>query len=262
MPNPYDDILHDAGEAEKPTPSPPSLNEPEPIDLNDPRFLHEGPEALDEILDAVAEFNQKAEDFSRLLSEMSVADHQVAGKVSRLFLVQDDPHERGNLGGERAYHELQEQKFRLIIAPMRQLAELHLATVQRFNNDIDKHYYSLEKTDRTVAAEKKAAMEGINLQRRILADATDSLQTLEAGLADTERRIKTYIHAGGGNNISRAEYDLLVRKREELTSGREHQFNYAFFDVNLLDKTALSLGIYLKETTAQYLGSLGKIFLG
>ncbi|MEL7163692.1 MAG: hypothetical protein AAFN92_23235, partial [Bacteroidota bacterium] len=85
------------------------------------------------------------------------------------------------------------------------------------------------------------------------------LQILRAGLADTERRIKTYINAGGTNNISRAEYDLLVRKREELTSGREHAFEYEFFDVNLLDQTALSLGIYLKETTSQYLGSLMRV---
>ncbi|MEL7159649.1 MAG: hypothetical protein AAFN92_02735, partial [Bacteroidota bacterium] len=173
--NPYDDILNDAG-AEKSDPPSAKPAELTPVDLNDPRFLHEGPEALDEVLDAVAQFNEKAESFSRLLSELNVSDHKVASKVSRLFLVQDDPHERGNLGGERAYHELQEQKFRLIIAPMRELGELHLAAVRQFNDDIDEHYYSVEKTDQTVAAEKKAAMEGINLQRRILADATDALQ--------------------------------------------------------------------------------------
>jgi len=272
MPNPYDDILREDEEHRpKPTPAPvrqapgppasaPAKKEPlelEPVDLNDPRFHNDGPEPLDEILEDVEAFNKRAEAFSRLLSELAVTDHKVSGLVTRLFIDPENSHDRGTLAGERAYHELQERKFRLIIAPMRELGELHLATVKQFNQDIDQHYYSVEKTDRTVASEKSQAVDGINLQRTILADATDSLQTLRDGLIDTEKRIRKYINAGGDNNISRAEFDLLVRKREQLTSGQEHVFDYGFFDVNLLDKTALSLGIYLKETSAQYLGKLG-----
>lgn len=267
MPNPYDDILSDEPEerpkppperpAEQPEPAPAA--EPTPIDLNDPRFMHEGPETLDLILESIETFNAKAEAFSRLLSEMSVADHKVEGKVARLFLVTNDNHDRGNLAGERAYHELQARKFGLIIEPMRALADLHLATVRQFNDNIDKEYYSLEKTDRAVAEDKARAIDGINLQRRILADATDALQILRDGLKDTERRLKKYINAGGDNNISTSEFGLLVRKREELTSGRQHKFDYDFFDVNLLDKTAISLGIYLKETSGQYLRTLSEV---
>jgi hypothetical protein len=101
-------------------------------------------------------------------------------------------------------------------------------------------------------------MDGINLQRKILADAYNALQILTDGLADTERRFEKYVNAGGINNISSSEYELIVRKREALTSGLDHHFDYTIFDVNLLDKTAFSLGIYLKETSAQYLKKIGK----
>jgi len=62
------------------------------------------------------------------------------------------------------------------------------------------------------------------------------------------------------NNISASEYEIIAQKREQLTSGREHRFDYSFFNVNLLDKTAISLGIYMKETTSQYLGKLEDAF--
>ena len=41
---------------------------------------------------------------------------------------------------------------------------------------------------------------------------------------------------------------------------RDHQFDYGLFDVNLLDKTAILLGIFVKETNTQYLDKLGKAF--
>ncbi|WP_273443986.1 hypothetical protein [Neolewinella agarilytica] len=267
MPNPYDDILSN-DEPEK-TPQreetpPPAAATPqyEPVDLNDPRFQDDGQEALDEVLGSVAVFNEKALTFSRLLSELRVVDHEVKGKLTRLFLEVDDPHQRGTLSGEKQYHELQLTKFRTIIQPMRELADLHLATVKQFNRDIDEHYYSVEKTDQVIAAEKKRAVDGINLQRKILAEATNSLQILKKGLEDTERRIRGYVNVGGKNNISDAELQLLIRQREEATSGRQHGFDYVFFDVNLLDKTAISLGIYLKETSAQYMKKLGEAMRG
>lgn len=267
MPNPYYDILSNDEPEKKPQreeipPSAAATPQNEPVDLNDPRFQDDGPEALDEVLDSVAIFNEKALVFSRLLSELRVVDHEVKGKLTRLFLEVDDPHQRGTLDGEKQYHELQLTKFQAIIQPMRELADLHLATVKQFNRDIDEHYYSVEKTDQVIAAEKKRAVDGINLQRKILAEATNSLQILQKGLEDTERRIRAYVNVGGENNISDAELQLLIRKREEAASGRQHGFDYAFFDVNLLDKTAISLGIYLKETSAQYLKKLGEAMRG
>lgn len=50
------------------------------------------------------------------------------------------------------------------------------------------------------------------------------------------------------------------QKREQLTSGLDHNFDYRIFDANLLDETAFALGIYLKETSVQYLHKLGKAF--
>ena len=258
MPNPYDDLFDNDDERVEPT-RPQSLGGFKPsVDLNDPRFFNTGPEPLDEILQDIEAFNAKGAEFSRLLSQLSVADHKVSNTVTRMFFVMDDPQDRGSLAGERQYHELQEKKFRMIAGPMRELAELHLATVKQFNRDIDKNYYSVEKTDRDVQSDITRAIDGINLQRRVLGDACDNLQILTAGLKDTERRIKTYVNAGGVDNISVSEYELIARNREELSSGREHRFDYEFFDVNLLDKTAINLGIYLKETSNQYLGKLQK----
>ena len=270
MPNPYDDILGEddsqepTGPERTPAPNPDAVPRgfTPTVDLNDPRFLREGPEPLDEILADIDAFQQRAVDFSRLLSDLAVPDHKVDNRVLRMFLVMDDPHDRGDLAGERQYHTLQTRKFHAIIEPMRELAVLHLETVKHFNRDIDKQYYSVEKTDREVQSDITRAINGINLQRRILAEASSSLDILRNGLVDTERRIKNYVNAGGRNNISRAEYELVVRDREELTSGRQHRLDYAFFDVNLLDKTALALGVYLKETSAQYLKKLGEAVVG
>lgn len=265
MPNPYDDILSsDDNELrreprQEPAAKPqPLFTDPDP--LTDPRFQYDGPEPLEIILNQIVAFDEKGEVFSRLLSELRVIDHKVESQVKRMFFVSDDPHTRGTLIGEKQYHLLQEKKFRMIIEPMRELAEIHLSTLKKFNTDIDEHYFSVEKGEKDVESDKVRAMDGINLQRKILAEATDSLQILEAGLEDTERRVKDYVNAGGRNNISQSEFDMMARKREELTSGREHHFDFTFFDINLLDKTALSLGVWQKETSSQYLGKLGKAF--
>lgn len=222
----------------------------------------EGPDDLDRILDQLKVFETEAADFSRLLSDLRVVDHAVRGKVARIFIVADDPHDRGNLAGEKQYHELQTQKFLAIIVPMRELAERHLDTVKRFNMDIDEHYFNANKNERQVESEKTRVMDGINLQRKILNEASDALRTLTAGLIDTERRIRKYVNAGGRNNISQSEYELIVRHREDLTGGHRHRFDYRIFDTNLLDKTAITLGIYLKETSAQYLRKLGEALGG
>jgi hypothetical protein len=256
--NPYDDLF------DKPAPDEPRKSEPvpapEPLAAYsfDPGSYVAGPDALDAILDMMLAFNKKAEGFSQMLSKLRVVDHEVKNKVARIFFVADDPHERGNLAGEKQYHDLQIAKFNAIIAPMRTLAEWHLAMVKQFNGDIDTNYFNPDKTEREVASEKSRAMDGIDLQRKILADAYNALQILTDGLADTERRLEKYVNAGGINNISSSEYELIVRKREALTSGLDHHFDYTIFDVNLLDKTAFSLGIYLKETSAQYLKKIGK----
>jgi len=260
MPNPYDDLF-DPPENEKPTPprekpaAQPLFSTPDPF--NDHRF-EDGPDALDAILEKIEEFNGEAEGFSQMLSKLRVVDHEVKNKTMRLFFVSNDPHKRGSLAGEKQYHELQMAKFLAIIEPMRGLAEMHLETVKRFNSDIDAHYFNVDKTKGEIESEKTLAMDGINLQRKILAEACDALQILDGGLKDTERRLKGYVNAGGKNNISGSEFELLSRKRQALTKGLDHQFDYTIFDTNLLDKTAFTLGIYLKETSAQYLGKLGK----
>ncbi|TXF87619.1 hypothetical protein FUA23_18130 [Neolewinella aurantiaca] len=262
MPNPYDDLFDNPLPDKKPessgeTPADPT---PEPMFSFDGDFDPDGPDALDEILALNLDFNNRAEEFSRNLSKLRVVDHEVKGKVTRLFLVSNDPHRRGSLAGEKQYHQLQTEKFFAIIEPMRELAELHMTIVKQFNRDIDEHYFSVEKTKGRIESEKTLAMDNINLQRKILAEAADALKILRGGLIDTERRLKEYVNAGGKNNISSSEFELLVRKREQLTTGLDHQFDYRIFDTNLLDKTALSLGIYMKETSAQYLARLGKAF--
>lgn len=267
MPNPYDDLFDFEGN-EKPkaraTPPPSPEDSPEDPPVFEPGFHYDvnfdpdGPDALDEILAMIKEFDEKARGFSRLLSELRVVDHQVKGKVVRMFFVTKDPHKRGTLVGEKQYHSLQTEKFYAIIVPMRQLAELHMETVKQFNREIDEHYFSADKTEREIESEKTLAMDGINLQRKILSDAAEDLKMLTGGLNDTERRIKGYVNQGGRNNISASEFALISREREALTSGRGHKFDYKIFDANLLDKTAFSLGIYMKETSTQYLGKLGK----
>ena len=96
----------------------------------------------------------------------------------------------------------------------------------------------------------------MNLQRKILAEGADNLEILTNGLEDTEQRMKTYINMGGKDNISNSEYEIIVQKRTRLTKGLNHHFDYRIFDVNLLDKTAISFGLFMKETSTQYLSKL------
>ena len=93
-----------------------------------------------------------------------------------------------------------------------------------------------------------------------MADASSDLDILKDALEDTERRIKKYINAGGGNNISEAESVMLIQKRIGLTDGRNHQFDFSFFGLNFLDKTVISFGVHMKETSSQYLGKLMTAF--
>ena len=251
MPNPYDDIFEGGGDKKK---SP----EPEftPQEFADDHFEMNAKEPLDEILESIKFFQQQAESFSKLLSQTKAIDHKVEGNILKYFIVTSDKFDQRSLKGEKKYHELLSSKFKRIIAPMRELAKLHLATIQQFNQDIDKNYFSIEKTDHAIQSEKSMAIDGINLQRRILADASSDLDILKDALEDTERRIKKYINAGGSNNISEAESVMLIQKRSTLTDGRSHQFDFSFFGLNFLDKTVLSLRVHMKETSSQYLGKL------
>lgn len=258
MPNPYEDLFDNEEEQDKDKAAP---KKPDFSILDDERFQNEGPEPLDEILKNIAAFNQQAAPFSAILSKTKAVDHKVDGLLSRLFFTSEKPKRKRSMKGEDEYHHFLQKSFREIIIPMRALAELHLKTVQQFNADIDNNYFSVEKTDHIVESEKDAAIDGIHLQRKILADAATSLEILEDALEATEKRIKKYINVGGRNNISLSAYELLVQKRKELVNKSTHGFDYTFFDINLLDKTALSLGIYLKETTSQYLGKLTDAFL-
>jgi len=223
-------------------------------------FPMDGKEPLDEILDKVKAFNDKAVPFSKLLSEVNAVDHKTYVGLSSFFINSTNKHAKDTLIEERKYHRSLMLKFEKVIVPMRELAQIHLQTVEQFNKDIDDNYYSIEKSTEIVKHDKANAMDGINLQRKILADATKSLNILEDAMVDSEYRIKPYINSGGKDNISKAEYEILLQKRNQLTLGKLHQFDYSFFTANLIDKTALSLGIYMKETTSQYLGKLFKVF--
>lgn len=176
------------------------------------------------------------------------------------FLITKDKYDQGTLAAEQNYYDKLQTKFRDIIVPMRELAQLHLQTIKQFNRDIDADYYSIEKTERQIESEKEMVVANINMQRKILAEAANILFILEEALSSTEKRIRTYINTGGVNNISNAECEILAQKRITLTSGQQHQFEYTFFKMNLLDKTAIAFGIYLKETTLQYLSKLDKVF--
>lgn len=206
-----------------------------------------------------AQFHAKAEEFSGLLSRLGVIDHKVPSHVLSLFVITGDSHDQGNLSNEKSYHELLCKKFQLIIQPMRQLAVLHLEAVKQFN-EIDDTYFSVEKEQSEVKSDTAQAVDAILLQRQILEEAVENLKILENALEACERRMKSYVNAGGINNLSASELSLLTSNREQLTRGIEHQFDYSFFDINFLDKAAISFGIYQKETSSQYLQKLGKVF--
>lgn len=257
MPNPYEDLFSNNQDQPEKSKEEASF---EDFDSADMQFPIDQTEPLDEVLNSVQNFHQKAVPFSKLLSETKAIDHRVSNNLTRFFLVVEDKNDQDTLAGERAYHALLTEKFRAILAPMKELAEIHLLTVKQFNRDIDKNYYSIEKEDHKVKAEKAQAVAGINLQRQILADAADDLQILEGALSATEKRLRKYIDIGGDNNISASEVAIIKSNRTPLTEGHLHHFNYAFFKINLIDKTAISLGVYLKETTSQYLGKLAMAF--
>ncbi len=255
MPNPYENLFDPEKEPERSE----NTEESSPIvPLGD--FPEESPEVLDDILTSIEKFNDQAHPFSQLLSQMQATEHEVGNRIFSLFLDVPDRHDQKSLAGERQYYEGLKAKFIQIIVPMRELAEIHLNTVKYFNDHIDEDYYSIEKTDRQVRFEKAQAVDGISLQRKILAEAARHLQILTVALQDTERRIRQYINQGGKDNISNSEYEILLHQRTRLSSGLDHQFDYAIFDVNLLDKAFLSLGIYQRETSAQYLGKLVRAF--
>ncbi|AXT52531.1 hypothetical protein D1818_17455 [Aquimarina sp. BL5] len=255
MPSLYDDLFEDSGKKNKPTD-----HKPEPIDLDNDRFQETGKESLDEILILIKQFTTKAEPFSQLLTRTRAVDYEVEKGILDFFLIAKDKHDQGSLANERSYYAVLQTKFTAIITPMLDLGHIHLQTIKQFNRDIDKDYYSIEKTDKQVQSDKEIAIDHINIQRKILADAATSLSILEEALTNTEDRLRTYIDIGGINNISRSECEILAQKRISLTSGQLHQFDYSFFKINLLDKTAIAMGMYLKETTSQYLGKLSKVF--
>lgn len=259
MPNPYDNLFGDKEENGQPLGQPaPEPQKVVPFSLPKDSYPENVKEPLDEILEWISDFQKKAIPFSELLSQTRAVDHEVENQLLGKFIVLDDPHDKGTLSNERAYYAQLQKFFEQIIQPMKVLAAIHLQTVQKFNLHIDENYYSIEKEAVEVKADIKNAMDGINLQRRILADAAEDLLILKGALEQTEKRIKKYIDAGGQNNISASETALLSRQRTELTNGSKHQFDYPFFQINFIDKTAMSLGFFLKETTSQYLQKLGR----
>lgn len=256
MPNKYDDFLFNDDK-----------NNKEPIDDGLDRFSLSSPyipedikEPLDEILDNTILFEQKAESFSKLLSDSRAIDHKVSSNISKLFFAAKDKQAKNSLEKERAYHMMLSTLFEQIIAPMKELAQIHLSTVKQFNRDIDKNYYSIEKMDKEIETEKSKAVEGIYLQRLVLSDAANDLEILEDALHATEKRLKKYIDAGGRNNISLSEVAIISSKREILTTGETHKFDYSFFLLNAIDKTAITFGLYQKETSNQYIKNLARVF--
>ncbi len=262
MPNPYDDIF-DKGEEEHA-----SSFELDQTDSNaleeeeDERFVLPDKEPLDVILEKIQIFQSKVESFSAFLSHTSAIDHKTNNGFLQLFLIDssDISHDKQSLHGERDYHDLLCEKFRGIIIPMRELAVIHVETIEYFNTHIDADYFSSEKTDVDVKSEISLAIKGITIQRKILDSAANDLKLLKGGIEGTERRLKRYINAGGANNISRAELEVISQKSFTLTKGIAHQFDYTVFDMNVLDKTAIFFGVYMKETTSQYLRKLRKAF--
>ncbi len=257
MPDPYDDFLFGDDEKKKKR----FINEnPEPLDFSS-RYVPEenNKEPLDEILERNRLFQQKADAFSQLLSQSKAIDHKVDSGIARFFLSAEKKSTPTSLQEEKEYHKYLSHTFRKIIEMMRELAKIHQASVTQFNEDIDNDYYSLDKIEKEVDFEISSAMEGIHLQRQILSEGSEDLEIFESALEASEKRIKDYINKGGRDNISKSEAILIISKRELLTSGKEHHFDYSFFKMNLLDKAASNLGWYMKETTSQYLNKLIRV---
>lgn len=253
MPNPYSDLFDDNADPNQPPPP--------PVNLDDPRF-DPGTivDPLEAILGKLAAFKEKGEQFSGFLSRTRAVDHRdeanSANSFLALFINTGGGHDQGNLVEERRHYELLQRKFRDIISQMKTLALEHWDMVKMFNADIDKHYFSLTKDALQVKTDIEHTVDSINLQRRILSEAARDLEILADAMKATERRLKGFIDAGGVNNLSASEHLVLTQNRQQLTNGAEHQFNYAFFDMNMLDKLAIRFGVYMKETTAQYFQKL------
>lgn len=254
MSNPYDDIFNE-GTPQKQKPEEQFPDAPIPPPNPEP-----SKEPLDEILELNTQFNQEAEAFSRLLSETSVIDHKENTGILQYFVVIPEKNRPDNLADERIYHGLLKRKFEAIITPMVKLATIHREAIKTFNENIDDEYYSVEQSDGQVKINKTIALDGINLQRKVLADAANHLKILDTALEVSEGRLSNYVNAGGTDNISAAELAIIAQKRTTLTRGLNHQFDYSFFTINLLDKTALTFGVHMKETSAQYLNNLSKAF--
>lgn len=260
--NPYEDFFESNGNLPKRKDTgkeiPQNIPEEENIfeeNIHDKRFKNSR-ESLDQVLDSLRLFQKQATSFSKLLSDTRAIQHKVVSRFSRLFLTNQKDPDKKSLAGERAYHRVLTKKFINIIEPMKALTEVHLQTVKLFNKDIDEDYYSIDKEDHQIKRERKQAIEGINLQRSILADAAADLAILTDALIATEKRMNRYVDIGNYNNISSSELRLLTAQREELTSGAFHRFRYEIFDINIIDKTVLQLGGYQKETSKQYLSKL------
>jgi hypothetical protein len=256
MPDKYDDFLFDDNETNKE----PLDNDLDRFSLSSPYVPEDMKEPLDEVLDNTVLFQEKAESFSKLLSDARAVDHKVSSILSKLFFASKDKQAKNSMEKERAYHLALSSLFEQIISPMKELAQIHLTTVKQFNQDIGKNYYSIEKVDREIEVEKSKAVEGIYLQRLVLADAANDLQILEDALSAAEDRLKNYIDAGGINNISASEVAIISSKREILSTGETHKFDYSFFLLNAIDKIAITFGLYQKETSNQYIKSLAMIF--
>lgn len=255
MSNPYEELFNPEKEEQSKQPSPKSFQLPEDD------YAEYDVEPLDELLKLAQTFQQKAEGFSKMLSHTKAIDHKVEHQLLSKFIEVDDPHDQGNLLNERAYYEKLEKNFNQIIKPMKELATLHLDMVRQFDLHIDDQYYSIEKEAQEVKRDIKKAIDGVNLQRKILADAAEDLEILTGAMVQTEKRLSNYINAGGPNNISESEVAILARKRASLTNGTKHAFDYSLFKINLLDKAAISLGLFRKETSANYLKKLAAAFI-
>lgn len=251
MPNPYEQLFG-SEDFQQPLPD----NEAPATEFSMPPAPEPQQDPLDAILEKIAAFQQKAEAFSVLMSHTRAVDHEVSNEWLSLFVNTGPNHDQGSLAGEKACHALLTKKFRGIIEPMKALAQLHLETLKAFILEIDDAYYSIEKADVEIKTDKERAVDGLNLQRKILAEAAHNLNILDEALEACERRMKRYIDAGGTNNLSAAELALIAQNRSQLCSGREHGFDYTFFSINLLDKAAMALGFFMKETTSQYLQKL------
>jgi hypothetical protein len=257
MPNPYNTFFDESYEEKKPesTPKLPVVQE---------FVANPGPEPLDAILEKINNFKEKAAIFSAFLSKTNAINHKEEAEASNDFMafifISEPRQPFGVLNQEKEHYALLQDKFQGIVTQMKTLAITHYEIIQQFNRDIDKNYYSIEKNDAIVKNDIETAVENLNLQRKILSNAARDLEILENALHTAEKRMQKYIDIGGTHNLSSAEWAVLKQQRKLMTDGSTHQFNYTFFRMNLVDKLAIRFGVFLKETTSQYLQQLTGAF--